>query len=150
MEVILYLGLIVVVMPLVAMLAYFSVGARARSQDTDLILAEGNKVIRVVGQTIRNATKINDPILGMTSDSLSLAVDDAGKNPVVFKIANGRLVKSEGPGPLVELTSSRIAINQIAFANTSQPGTPGTVTFDFTLASVIFSKNFHATASLRY
>lgn len=149
LETILYLGLIALIMPLIAALIFFVVNIRIRSQDANLVVSEGTRVTQVITQTIRNANGINFPELGSTSSTVSLIVEDSGKNPTIFGQNAGQITSKEGTGAVITLTSNRITASNLIFSNVSQVGTPGSIKIEFNLSTPNFSKTFNVSASLR-
>lgn len=149
LETVIYLGLIAVVMPIVAVLVFFSVDLKARGEESNIAILEGRRVTEIISQAMHNAKSINAPILGAASSTLSLSVNGAGKNPTVFNWNGVSITFKEGAGEAAPLTSSRITVSSASFANVSQAGTPGAARADFTLSANNFSKRFYITVALR-
>ncbi len=150
METVVYLGLVAVIMPIVATLMFFSVDVKARGESVNVVVLEGRRISEVISRAINGANSVNVPELGSASSTLSLAMGDSFKNPTIFKLENGYIIMKEGTMAPVPLTSNRITVANLLFANVSQVGTPGSVRATFALSAGRFSRKFYVTSSLRY
>ncbi|MFH1759142.1 MAG: hypothetical protein ABH822_01105 [Patescibacteria group bacterium] len=148
-ETVIYLGLVVIIIPIAAALMFFSVDARVRGADANLVLVEGGRVAQIITRVIRNADDINFPSLGSASSTLSLTVDDSAKSPTIFQFNNGALTIKEGGGVEIALVSENITVSSVLFQNVSRSGTPGSIKAEFTLVSGPLSRNFYVSASLQ-
>ncbi len=123
--------------------------ARLSSQIILEVNNQGNQIINLITQTIRNSTEVTSPALGMTGSSLSV-------NSVTFSETGGVLFITEGSEDPLALTNNKVIISNLIFSNLSQPSSPETVQIRFTLGNVdsvrqedIYSSNFYGSASLR-
>ena len=148
-EIVLYLGLVILIMPVIAALTFFSADVRVRGQEVNVVTAEGERLAQVLSQTIRNAKGINSPLLGESNSQLSLKIADSAKDPTIFSLNNGAITIKEGAGQAVSLTSSQMTASNLTFSNRSQAGTPGTIKIQFTLSAANLTKTFYVSASLR-
>jgi type II secretory pathway pseudopilin PulG len=115
---------------------------------------QGNQIVKIITQSIRNAVSVNSPSEGSVSNSLSLETNT--NNPVVFYENSGTLYVTEGSNPAVALTNNSVSISNLTFANLSQTLTSDSVQIRFTLTSTnqnanITSNpvNFYGSASIR-
>jgi len=148
-EVLLYLGLVALIMPLIASIVFFSADTRVRGQDMNVLTAEGERVVQVISGAIRGAESVNQPAWGDSGLVLSLMMADSEKNPTVFRLNNGVVTIQEGAGSEVALTSGQVAATDLLFFNRSQIGTPGSVRAEFNLANSYLTKKFYVSGSLR-
>ena len=131
--------------------------AREKNQAITTVETEGQYVMQLLTQTVRNATNVNTPAPSESSASLTLALSDAALSPTVFDVANATLQITEGATASAGLTSSRVSVSSFSVTNLSRAGTPGTVRIQMTISFVnssnrneyAYSKIFTASASVR-
>lgn len=157
-ELLLYLGLVGMMLLVVSLFLLLILQSRIKTQAIVEVEQQGIQVLERISQTARNAEAVNSPALGVSDSSLSLDVTDPTKDPTVFDLVSGVIrIGSEGTGPAVNLTNSRVTAFNLVFQNLSRPNTPGVVRIQFTLTHVNpanrseydYSKTFYATTSLR-
>lgn len=112
------------------------ISSRLNNQITLEINNQGNQVIRIITQSIRNATAINSPIISTTSDNLNITTPDSLKNPTMFYLNNGVLYIKEGTSPDIALINGKVIVSNLVFSNLSNPSTSGSIEVRFTLTSV--------------
>lgn len=149
LESLIYIGLIVIIMPLVTAVIYFTVNHRVAASEISLITQEGERLIRVITLAARNANGLNNLLIGDASSTLSLEMVDLAKNPTIFKLEGGILTIKEGGAVAVDLNSDQVLVTNAVFTNVARPGTVGSVKIELSLAAGLFNKDFYATASLR-
>ena len=115
--------------------------SRINNQITLEVNNQGNDVMRVMTQSIRNATSINTPSTSSLSNTLSLVTPDLSKNPTIFSVTDGILYMTEGSGPSISLTNDKVSLSNLVFSNLSNPNTLGSVQVRFTLTSTILNTN---------
>ncbi len=88
-----------------------------------------------INQRVRHAKGVNNPLPGFSSSTLSLATDDAGKDPTIFDIDALTLIlqMKEGVASPVALTTPQVRVTNLVFTNTSYPRTPGNIRTDITI-----------------
>ena len=150
LEASIYLVLVIIIMPLIAMLLFFTVDNRARSNNSSLLLLEGERVVDLITQTIKQAQEINQPAIGVSGDSLSLMMLNENQNPTIFNLVNGSINIKEGVGDALPLTSNKIVVTNLIFTNASKGATPGLISIEFSLSAQNFSKKFYVSASLSH
>lgn len=131
--------------------------ARVRNQAIAEVEEEGTQVMQNITQTIRNSSSINSPSQGTSSASISLAVIDGAKDPTVFDVSGNVIRVKEGTEENIDLTSSRVIVSGLNFANLSRTGTGGAIRIQFTLTHINpaskeaydYSKTFYGSASIR-
>jgi Tfp pilus assembly protein PilW len=131
--------------------------ARIKNQTVSDVEIQGQAVMRLMTQTIRNSSTINSPANGVSASSISLNTYVPAQNPTIFDLSGGVLQIKEGVGAVIPLTNSRVTVSGVTFHNLSRAGSPGTVHLQFTLTRVnvsgrneyTYSKTFTGSASLR-
>lgn len=131
--------------------------ARVRNQAMAELEGEGMQVMQSITQTIRNSSSINSPTQGTSAAAVSLFVPDGAKDPTVFDVSGNAIRIKEGTGQNINLTSSKIIVSGLNFANLGRDGTDGTIRIQFTLTHINpanremydYSKTFYGSASIR-
>jgi Tfp pilus assembly protein PilW len=131
--------------------------ARIKNQTVSDVEMQGQAVMRLMTQTIRNSSAINSPANGVSASSISLNTYVPAQNPTIFDLSGGVLQIKEGVGAVIPLTNSRVTVSGVTFHNLSRVGSPGTVHLQFTLTRVnvsgrneyTYTKTFTGSASLR-
>ncbi len=88
-------------------------------------------IIEKIGLATRNASSIDTPGLGQTSQTLVLNNPSGGQT--TFDLSDGRLRINEGSGYFY-LTSSKVNIENLEFINLSQTGTEGNIRVKMTVS----------------
>lgn len=134
---------------------------RAKNQTIAEIENQGQSIMQIITQTIRNASDINSPGVGLTQDSASLVVTDllgpTSKSPTIFDLNNGKIRIKEGSAPAIELNNSLVNASNLSFYNISRTGTYGALKIQFTLTHVNqnqgraykYSRTFYGSVNLR-
>lgn len=131
-ELLLYVSLSAVVLFALVMFVSSLLEARVRNQTVATVDQEGNRVVSLITQTVRNSITINSPTAGTESASLSLNTGIGGNDPTVFSLVGGTIMMTEGANTPVALTSNLVIVSNLNFRNLSRPGTPGNVDITFT------------------
>lgn len=153
-ELLLYVGLLSFMLLSISVFLATLLQSRVKYQTMSEVEQQGEQVMRIITQSIRNSTTISTPAVGTSGASLSLAVL-VPNNPTVFDVSAGVLRMTEGVASPVALTNSRVAASSVTFYNLSRTGTPGVVRIEFTLTHVntsglnefMYSKSFSGSAS---
>ncbi|PIT94607.1 hypothetical protein COT98_02595 [Candidatus Falkowbacteria bacterium CG10_big_fil_rev_8_21_14_0_10_39_9] len=131
--------------------------ARIKNMVVSEVEQQGDSVLQVITQSIRNATVVNSPLAGASSSALSIDTSVPANNPTIFDITGGVLSVKEGAGVAVPLTNSRVVVSSLNFQNLAQTGANDNLRVSF---SVIYnssstrqvyqySRNFYGSGSLR-
>jgi prepilin-type N-terminal cleavage/methylation domain-containing protein len=97
--------------------------ARVRQQVMATVEQEGERAMDILTQAIRNSQAINEPTLGATSSSLSVATYDPAKNPTAFALNGGVLEITAGAAAPLALTSNLVNVSDLIFSNLSSTAT---------------------------
>jgi len=132
-ELLLYVSLSAAILFVVVIFVSSLLEARVRNQTVATVDQEGNRVVSLITQTVRNSISINSPAVGAESSVLSLNTGIGGNDPTVFSLVSGTIMITEGANLPVALTSNLVIISNLNFRNLSRPGTPGNVDITFTV-----------------
>ena len=157
LESMLYIAIAAVVVMASTFFFFFLLESRIKNQTISEVEQQGAKVMRLMTQTLRNASAINLPGEGTHGTTLSLGTYSGTTTPTVFTVSSGVIRVQEASGTVVALTNSRISASDLSFHNVSRPGTPGIVRIEFTLTHInntgrseyAYSKTFVSSATLR-
>jgi len=133
-EIILYVAISAVVLLIMSQFLTQSLQARQKYKTVSEISMQGNQIMQLLAQTVRNASAINTPAAGATSSSLSLNVPTPALSPTVVSLTGGVLNITEGTGTGVALNNSQISVTNFTVRNLSRTGTPGIIQIQFTLS----------------
>ncbi len=131
--------------------------SRLKSQIMLEVKGQGADLMRILTNSITNATAINYPGTGLASGTLSVNTLDALKNPTIFSGSGEAIYITEGANSAVALTNNKVKVSNLSFANVSKIDTPGIIQIRFTISNTSqktlpeeqYSIDFYATASLR-
>lgn len=126
-EILLYLTIATLLLGTISVLMVTIYEGRIRNSVVREVHIEGERALRIMSHTIRNAQSISSPTQGNAGISLTLAVDAGVDTPTVFDVEQGRIRMTEGAQTPVYLTNSYVEITELTFRNVSYASTPGTV-----------------------
>lgn len=135
---------------------YTAVSARIQQQSITEVDAQGNAMLDLITQTLRNATAIVSPASGSAA-SLQFTTATPSLNPTTFQVTGGTMERIQRTGAAVPLTNGHVTVTSLTFTNLSRPGTSGAMQIRFTLSHVSprntaeysYQKTFTASAALR-
>lgn len=156
-ELLLYVALSATLITVISSFLATVVESRVRGQAAAEVEQQGLQVAQLVAHAIRNAQGINAPSRGTTGASLSLDVVDGASDPTVVDLSGGVLRMTEGSSVAVPLTNSWVMASNLAVANLTATGTPGSIRVQFTLTHANpsgrpeyrYEQTFTSAASLR-
>ncbi len=131
--------------------------ARIKQQVSLEVEQQGAQAIRLMTQTIRNASSITSPTAGNSAASLTIVVPTGALSPTIFSQVGSALSVKEGAGSNVSLTNSRVTVSNLSFQNLSPSASIKVVRIIFTLDYAVtgsrkiytYSRTFRSTATLR-
>lgn len=149
-ELLLYIAIASIIVFTTAYLLQFTLQSRVKNQTIAEIEQQGTQVMQLITQTVRNATAINSPAIGVNAASLSV-------DTTVFDLSGGSIRIKEGASAAINLTSSKVTVSSLNFQNLSRAGTPNTVRVSFIITyanpsgrnEYSFTKTFYGSAGLR-
>lgn len=156
-ELLLYIGLAATLLLSISVFLSISLQSQAKNQTIAEVEQEGQRVLQLITQTIRNASSTNFPARGNSSSSLSLTTPTPSKNPTIFNLVSSTIFVTESSNPSASLTSSRLTVSNLQFDNLSRINTREIIRISFTLtynnqsgrSEFDYAKTFYGTAALR-
>lgn len=157
-EMLLYLSILSIVVLALSSFLYLSYSSRVKATVIAEVEQQGNQIMSIINQNIRNSQSITSPAAGVSAGSITLAEYSAPLSPTIFSQSVNKLQITEGATSAVDITSNRVIVSSLTFQNLSRASTPGIIRIQFTLSHVnpsnigeyIYSKTFTSTTSLRY
>ena len=135
-ELLLYISCAGVMLTTVALFLSLVLKTRVHSQVIAEVDGQGQQIVTIVSQLLRNATQITLPAAQGSGTTLGFTVPDGAKSPTIFSLVGGALTLKEGNGATVALTNNRVTVSAVNFRNLSRPVTPGTARLEFTLTYI--------------
>ncbi len=131
--------------------------ARLKNQVALEVEQQGSQAMRLITQTVRNASSITSPTAGNSASSVTLVVPTPALSPTIFGQTGNALYIKEGAGANVSLTNSRVVLSGLSFQNLTPSGASSALRIVFTLTYVNatskqiynYSRTFRSTAILR-
>lgn len=156
-ELLLYVSISGAMALVVSIFLTILISARVKNQTILEVEEQGIALIQRITQTVRNATDVNSPSQGTSSDALNLTVPVSSDSPTIFDLAGGVARMQEGSSAPISLTSPRIQATSFQIQNLGGTGTPGTIRIQLTLVHVNpknknefnYTKTFIASATMR-
>jgi type II secretory pathway pseudopilin PulG len=134
------------------------VGARVKSQAVNEVNQQGEFLLYSLTYAIRNAQSVDVPLLGTSSQGMSLTTFTPSLNPTVFSASGSTFFVQEAGGTAIPLTNNRVSISNLLFENVSSASsTDRIVRIMFTLSARTqavqqeynYTKTFKGSATLR-
>ncbi len=156
-EVLLTLAISATVVLLVSSTLVLVIEVREKNQALLEVEGQGNQVIYLIEQTIRNAEGITTPAPGESGAELVLDMPNPAQDPTIFTLEDGVVTVTEGIGLPIPLSSHQFQAVGLSFRTLSASGTPGIVRIDFMLEStnsptapfVTTTATFYGSAAIR-
>ncbi|MEK7114866.1 MAG: hypothetical protein AAB847_00690 [Patescibacteria group bacterium] len=149
-ETITYLGFTIIILPVIIYFFSNAIQTMMKNQVVADVERSASLITQILTQTIRNADRINLPLLGGSSSTLSLIIfSGAATTTAVFDLNNGKIQMQEGASAAVFLNSADVVVSNLLFFNASRGGTVGSIKVQFNLNKDIYSKLYYVSASLR-
>lgn len=122
----------------VVALAQFSTTLTSTRMYTQSVLEvnnQGSQVMRLITQTLRNGSSVNNPTIGNTSSILSVVAHSPMIDPTVFSLSDGVIYITEGSMSPIALTNNKVVVSDLVFSNFSRIGAPSIIKVTFTINS---------------
>lgn len=156
-ETLLYISLVAIL--LTSLVGFVSILQRSREKNQTVTEVEqqGQAIMEIITQTIRNSDSINSPAAGTSAASISLNVYDAADDPTLFALSGSNITIKEGAAATINLNSDKVIVSGLTFRNLSRPGTSGVIRIEFTISHVNpdnvneydYSVNFYDSAAIK-
>lgn len=156
-ELMLYIALAAVVLFGASTMMSLIFEARTKDMVVNEVEQQGDSVLQIITQSLRNATAVNYPTPGNSTSTLSVNTLVGANNPTVFSLVGDVLFIKEGAASAVALTNSRVAVASLNFQNLAAVGANDnlrvsfTVTYNSTSTRQVYqyARNFYGSGSLR-
>ncbi len=156
-EILLYVSMVSVMLLVFSQFLGLLFQSRIKSQAILEVESQGTQIVTQITEIIRSADNINTPTIGTTASSASIDVYSAAADPTLFDLSSGVIRIKEGADSYLNLNNSKVTASDLTFKNLSKTGTPGIITFQFTLTFLNpsgrneydYSKIYYGSASLR-
>lgn len=126
---------------------------RLHTQEVLEVNDQGSQAIKLITQTLRNASSVNSPMMGNSGASLSMVTNTPATSPTVFSQNGDVLYITEGVDSSVALTNNKVVVSNLTFSNFSRASTPNIIKVSFTLTSASardpYSITFNGSGALR-
>lgn len=122
LELLLYIGIIGALLTSVTMFFGAVVDARVKNQSISEVDQQGELIMSLITQTIRNADSITSPAAGASDDSLTITVPTGVLSPTIFDLAGATVLGYNTDGTTTDTSNSNV-INATSFT----AGASGTV-----------------------
>ncbi|HRZ34053.1 MAG TPA: type II secretion system protein [Candidatus Moranbacteria bacterium] len=124
-----------------------------RNEAISEVETQGNEIVEIISQTIRNSSTITGLALGASANQLTV-VDNAVT--IVFSLSSGKVTIKRGGASAVDLNTNQVVISNLSFKNFGN-ATKGSINFQFDAdylnsgnrAELNYAKTFSGSASLR-
>ena len=114
---------------------------------------QGSQAIKLITQTLRNGSSVNNPTIGSSASSLSVVTNSPSTSPTIFSLSGGVLYITEGAGSPVAVTNNKVVVSNLTFSNFSRTSTSNIIKVNFTITSVDardpYSVTFDGSGALR-
>ncbi|MCK5080834.1 MAG: type II secretion system protein [Candidatus Moranbacteria bacterium] len=156
-ELLLYVGVVAFILSGVTAFLFMTLQARIKTQAMNEVNYQGQQIINLVSQTIRNAEAVNSPTKQNNDSSLSVDMVDSAVDPTSFNISGGVIqIEEDGEG-LIDLTNSKVIASNLMFHNYGLGDAPDSIHFEFQLDyknlesrnEYNYSESFYGSASIR-
>lgn len=153
-ELMLYISILAVILGAIGSLFWLSLQARVKNQTISEVEQQGEQVMDVILQTVRNADTIVSPTPG--NSQATLTVQKSGVS-TVFALDTGKMTIVEGATAPVLLSTPKVEISDLTFTNMAEAGTNGIIRVQFTIqytttstrSEYSYSKIFYGSAARR-
>lgn len=157
-ELLLYVSIVGIL--LLGITAFFAISAEARikNQSISEVNQQGQFVMDILSQTIRNADSITLPAIGGSGNQLTAAVPTTSLNPTTVSLSGTTLQIKEGSAAALPLTNTKVEVSNLVIQNLSRTSTPGIVQISLTISRTnpnnrpeySFQKTFTTSVSVRH
>lgn len=133
MEVLIYIAIASILMLGLSSFMISISETREKSKIIEEVESQGFKTLELISRSIRLADSVSLPLVGNSSNQLSLAMPEPSQDPIVFSLNSGKIRISEAGGAAQDLNSSLVSVSNLYFENLSRPATPGVIKISFTV-----------------
>ena len=154
-ELVIYIGIMGILTAAITSFIVSNQKIGNRNEAINEVEVQGNEIVEIISQEIRNSKTPINPDLSGSSSSLTLTDNDS--NQIVFDLSGGKVRIERGGGGAIDLNSDRVEISNLDFNNFGLTGTSGSIQFQFEAeysnpgnkAEINYFRTFSGSASLR-
>lgn len=156
-ELMLYIGILSIFIIVVSQFMYIFVRSQAKNQVISEVEQQGQQMMNLITQTLRNSQSVSSPTKGNTDSSITVDVFDVASDPTIFALSGTVLQITQGANLPMSLSNSHILVSDLEFENVSKGKGPTTIKVNFTidynnpgnLFEYDYQKTFYDTASIK-
>lgn len=134
-ELLLYLSLAMVMLAVLGGIGINVLSSRVKAHSFEQIHYNAVYLSEVLTQKIEQASAITAPVGFSTSSVLSLAMDDAEKDPTIFDLEDGQVTIQEGANLPMVISSNDVVVSQLVFTNLQEGTDSGFVRIEMHIES---------------
>lgn len=116
-EVLLYISISTVIMISLSYFMFTVTKSRVKSQTITEVEYQGNQVIYLIMEAIRNSQSITSPLEGTSSENISLQMENELINPTLFSLTDGKMFIQEGSSESIQISSSKVDVISLQLDN---------------------------------
>lgn len=155
-EMVVYTAVAAVLLTVIATCVVAMMRARQKDVAIQEVESQGLEAMLVMTTALKNGQTVVTPSTSAFATTLSVSTSTASVSPMVFSLSNKALVETDGAGASVPLTSKRVVVSNLSFANYATSTTYGSVRIQFTLGyasttsrfDTNYSQTFYGTGSI--
>jgi len=135
-ELIIYIAIVMGVLLIAFNFSWEIIYGNVKSQAIREVQQNSRLAIEKIARAVLNASLVNNPAIGNSSNLLSLTMQDVGLDPTLFEVIVDKLSITQAGGGPYELTNDRVQVTNLQFTNVSYLGTPGAIKVQMTIKHV--------------
>lgn len=152
-EILIYVAIMGILMAAITSFIVSNKKIGDRDEAISEVETQGNEIVEIISQTIRNSSEITGLALGATASQLTVV--DNGVT-IIFNLASGKITLKRGGATAVNLNSDQVVVSNLSFKNFGN-ATKDSIKFQFEAqysnpgnkAELNYTKTFFSSASLR-
>lgn len=126
-EFIIYIAIVAFILVLMTGFLWDTISGDIKETSYQEVQQNGRFTLAKIIQETKRATSINNPLPGISANSLSLAMANPSFNPTIFDLYQGKLRIIQGTDGPYDLTTNGVIVGNLKFTNLSFVDTPGTI-----------------------
>ena len=152
-ELMLYISIMGILMAAISSFIYSNKTIGDRNEAISEVETQGNEIVNIISQTIRNSASVTGLALGATATQLTVV--DNGVT-IIFNLTSGKVTIKRGAAAAVNLNTDQVVVSNLSFKNFGN-ATKGSINFQFDAAylnlggreELNYTKTFSGSGSLR-
>ncbi len=136
-EALVYIALVSGILLAATSFAWNIVNTRTSAFSAQEVEQNGRFIMLKISKIMKEANQINSPAIGLSADTVSVKMDDAGTEIIMISQNGNNIEYQYNSDPVVELNSDLVEISNLQFTNLSSPsGNTRNIGVSFTLSHV--------------